>query len=62
MQSPERKREWARANPKPQPLLPDRVEAADRNWLVLTCTRCFSLFDVPRNRRGRLPEVCCPKR
>lgn len=59
-QDPAAKRAWARSHRRVRSL-PEAVEAADEKWLVLTCTSCFSFFDVPRRGRGRggrLPSLC----
>jgi len=52
-----RKRVWARENPRVEPR-PRAIEAEDENWVVLTCSICSGLFDIPHKRTGRLPNKC----
>ena len=50
-------RAWHRTHEREQPRHP-AIEAEDEHWIVLICDRCCGLFDIPRQRRGRLPRTC----
>lgn len=39
-------------------VLPDHVEAESGDWLVVTCQNCFQLFDVRKNKAGRIRSLC----
>jgi hypothetical protein len=52
----ERARAWYREHPRESRRIVE-VEGGDARWVVLTCSRCWRLFDAPRSR-FRMRELC----
>ena len=37
----------------------DMIEGEDERWIVLVCSECFGLFDVPKRRGAGLLRSKC---